>query len=103
MTSDSPAAERIITVAVGGSSANGGGSTEADNVGFLNRSVLILQDTLEVSSSEEGDGRDNDNVPNKGEGVRTYVCTVNNTVGWDQCTIQVQGMNNIYVLFPCLT
>jgi len=94
-TSDSPAAERIITVAIGGPSANGW-SMETDNGGFLNRSVLILQDTLEVSSSEEGDGRDNDNVPNKGEGVRTYVCTVNNTVGWDQCTIQVQGMHNTF-------
>lgn len=92
MTSDSAAAERVITVSIGASSANDG-SMESDNVGILNRSVLILQDTLEVVSSDDGDNRDNDNdVVDKAEGVRTYVCTVNNTVGSDQCTIQVQGM-----------
>lgn len=92
-TSDSPATERIITVAIG-STANSG-SIELDGNGSFNRSILILQDRLEVSSSEDDDGRGNDNTPNTGaaEGVRTYVCTVNNTVGWDQCTIQVQGKN----------
>jgi len=95
-TSDSPAVERIITVAIGGPLANGG-PMEMDSVGILNRSVLILQDILEVSSSEDEDGRgnDEDNAHGKAEGVRTYVCTVNNTVGWDQCTIQVQGTNII--------
>lgn len=96
-TSDSPATEKIITVAIG-SSANSG-STEADTTIILNRSVMILQDRLEVSS-EDDDGRGADNTSDNGssEGVRTYVCTVNNTVGSDQCTIQVQGNNN----FPCL-
>jgi hypothetical protein len=69
---------------------------ESDGNGGFNRSILILQDRLEVSSSEDDDGRGNDNAPNNGaaEGVRTYVCTVNNTVGSDQCSIQVQGKNN---------
>lgn len=88
-TSDSPATERIITVAVG-SSANG---ESVDSIASFNRSILILQDRLEVSANENDDGSDNENVPINSvtEGVRTYVCTVNNTVGFDQCTIQVQG------------
>lgn len=92
ITSDSPATERTITVAIG-SPANGG-STETDSTVILNRSVMILQDRLEVNS-EDDDGRGTDNAPNNGasEGVRTYVCTVNNTVSWDQCFIQVQGNN----------
>lgn len=96
-TSDSPASERIITVAVG--SPVDIGSTEVFvNVKSLNRSILILQDTLEVTTSEDDDGRGNDNTSNNNasEGVRTYVCTVNNSVGWDQCSIQVHGNNNYY-------
>lgn len=92
-TADSPATERIITVSIGSSASIG--SFETDNIGGYNRSVLILQDRLEVSTSDDGDGRGSDNRQNDGatEGVRTYVCTVNNTVGWDQCSIQVQGKN----------
>lgn len=96
MTSDSPATERIITVAIGSPAISG--TTETDSTVIrvlLNRSVMILQDRLEVSS-EDDDGSGTDNASNNGasEGVRTYVCTVNNTVGSDQCTIQVQGNNH---------
>jgi len=91
LTSDSPATERIITVSIG--SSGNSGSNEADNIGSYNRSILILQDRLEVTNNEDDEGRDSDNLPNDGtsEGVRTYVCTVFNTVGSDQCSIQVQG------------
>lgn len=91
LTSDSPATERIITVSIG--SSGNSGSNEVDTSGSFNRSILILQDRLEVSNSEDDEGRDSDNIPNDGasEGVRTYVCTVYNTVGSDQCSIQVQG------------
>lgn len=96
LTSDTRATERIITVAIGSSGSSG--SMETDSVGSLNRSVLILQDMLEVSNSED-DGRSNDNAQNNGatEGIRTYICTVNNTVGSDQCSIQVQGNIHFYV------
>lgn len=96
LTSDTRATERIITVAIGSSAISG--STETDNLGSLNRSVLILQDMLEVSNSED-DGRSNENSQNNGatEGIRTYICTVNNTVGSDQCSIQVQGKMYFYV------
>lgn len=97
-TSDSPATERVITVAIGSSSNNGLFELQ-DNLNNLNRSILILQDRLEVSDNDDGNN-DNDNRQNGGasEGVRTYVCTVNNTVGWDQCITQVQGKkkNNIF-------
>lgn len=91
LTSDSPATERIITVSIG--SSGNSGSDEMDNIGSFNWSILILQDRLEVSTNEDDEGRGSDDIPNSGasEGVRTYVCTVNNTVGWDQCSIQVQG------------
>lgn len=95
-TSNSPATERIITVAMGSS---GGGSADVVGVGSVNRSVLILQDRVEVSlddvdDDDDANGKGNENAPKKPtEGVRTYICTVNNTVGWDQCTIQVQGKN----------
>ncbi|XP_016657684.1 uncharacterized protein LOC100161772 isoform X2 [Acyrthosiphon pisum] len=92
LTSDSPATERIITVSIG--SSGNSGSNEVDNIGSYNRSILILQDRLEVTNNEDDDeGRGSDNIPNNGasEGVRTYVCTVYNTVGSDQCSIQVQG------------
>uniref|UniRef100_A0A2H8TD35 Hemicentin-1 n=1 Tax=Melanaphis sacchari TaxID=742174 RepID=A0A2H8TD35_9HEMI len=91
LTSDSPATERVITVSMG--SSGNSGSNEMDNMGSYNRSILILQDRLEVSNNEDDEGRGTDNIPNNGasEGVRTYVCTVNNTVGTDRCSIQVQG------------
>jgi len=91
LTSDSPATERIITVSIG--SSGNSGSNEVDNIGSYNRSILILQDRLEVTNNEDDEGRGSDNIPNNGasEGVRTYVCTVYNTVGSDQCSIQVQG------------
>jgi len=97
-TSDSPATERIITLSVG--SSGNSGSTEMDNIGSFNRSILILQDRLEVSTNEDDEGRGSDNIPNNGasEGVRTYVCTVNNTVGSDQCSIQVQGNCSLIVI-----
>ncbi|XP_008180293.1 uncharacterized protein LOC100161772 isoform X4 [Acyrthosiphon pisum] len=93
LTSDSPATERIITVSIG--SSGNSGSNEVDNIGSYNRSILILQDRLEVTNNEDDDeGRGSDNIPNNGasEGVRTYVCTVYNTVGSDQCSIQVQAV-----------
>lgn len=77
--SDFPAAERVIAVIAAASPDTDGGAS-------FNRSVLILQDQLEVSVGDGASGGEN-----AAEGVRTYVCTVNNTVGWDQCTIQVQG------------
>lgn len=85
-TSDSPATDRVITVV-------SVAPPETDSTGLFNRSVLILQDRLEVSVSEGDSASGGENAANVGtaEGVRTYVCTVNNTVGWDQCTIQVQG------------
>lgn len=83
LTSDSPATDRVITVV-------SVASPETDSAGNFNRSVLVLQDRLEVSVSE-GDST-SENAANVG--VRTYVCSVNNTVGWDQCTIQVQGNFN---------
>lgn len=94
-TYDFPATERIITVAIG--SGGNSGSMESDGNGSYNRSILILEDRVEVSDSEDDDGRGNNNAPNNGaaEGVRTYVCTVNNTVSSDQCIIQVQGKNNL--------
>lgn len=94
-SSDSVATERIIIATTGSST----GTTETDAVGsILNRSILVLQDSLEVSSSDD-DGDDDETTADKttdggggaSEGVRTYICTVNNTVGSDQCTIQVQG------------
>ncbi|XP_060858911.1 uncharacterized protein LOC132936236 isoform X4 [Metopolophium dirhodum] len=92
LTSDSPATERIITVSIG--SSGNSGSNEVDNIGSYNRSILILQDRLEVTNNEDDEGRGSDNIPNNGasEGVRTYVCTVYNTVGSDQCSIQVQAV-----------
>lgn len=91
LTSDSPATERIITVSNG--SPGNSGSNEVDTIGSYNRSILILQDRLEVSNNEDDEGRGSDNIPDDGasEGVRTYMCTVYNTVGSDQCSIQVQG------------
>lgn len=91
LISDSPATERVITVSVG--SPSNSGSNEMDSMGSYNRSILILQDRLEVSNNDDDEGRGSDNIPSNGasEGVRTYVCTVNNTVGSDQCSIQVQG------------
>ncbi|XP_050528948.1 uncharacterized protein LOC126898699 isoform X4 [Daktulosphaira vitifoliae] len=44
-----------------------------------NRSVLILKES--VAMSEE----------NGIDGVRTYVCTISNAVGTEQCTVKVQG------------
>ncbi|VVC24095.1 Hypothetical protein CINCED_3A020233 [Cinara cedri] len=96
LTSDSPASDRIITVAM---RSTKDGSTDMDSAESWNQSVLILHDILEVPDDEndndnEENGKSNDNAPNKpAEGVRTYVCTVNNTVGWDQCTIQVQAIS----------
>ncbi|XP_050063742.1 uncharacterized protein LOC114121914 isoform X5 [Aphis gossypii] len=92
LTSDSPATERVITVSVG--SPSNSGSNEMDSMGSYNRSILILQDRLEVSNNDDDEGRGSDNIPSNGasEGVRTYVCTVNNTVGSDQCSIQVQAV-----------
>ncbi|XP_060844701.1 uncharacterized protein LOC132924417 isoform X6 [Rhopalosiphum padi] len=91
--SDSPATERVITVSIG--SSGNSGSNEVDNMGSYNRSILILQDRLEVSNNDDEEGRGSDNISNNGasEGVRTYVCTVNNTVGSDQCSIQVQAVS----------
>ncbi|KAF0769605.1 Hemicentin-1 [Aphis craccivora] len=92
LTSDSPATERVITISVGSPSSSG--SNEMDSMGSYNRSILILQDRLEVSNNDDDEGRGSDNIPSNGasEGVRTYVCTVNNTVGFDQCSIQVQAV-----------
>jgi hypothetical protein len=81
-----PAAERTI-VALGPSTAE---QSAADGAITFNRSVLVLQDGLTVDVTD--DGRADETTANGGaDGVRTYVCTVNNTVGVDQCTIQVQG------------
>lgn len=94
--SESPATERFITVTIGSSINNG--FIEVDNVGGLNKSILILQDRLDITNNDvvndndEYHGRGNDKLNNgASEDVRTYVCTVNNTVGTHQCTINVQG------------
>lgn len=81
-----PAEERTI-VALGPSTAE---QSAADGAITFNRSVLVLQDGLTVDVTD--DGRTDETTSNgASEGVRTYVCTVNNTVGVDQCSIQVQG------------
>lgn len=100
-TSSSPATEKIITVVMG---LNSGGSADVEGIGSLNRSVLILQDRVEVNlddidEDDDDNGKGNENIPKKStEGVKTYICIVNNTVGWDQCTIQVQGKNIVFII-----
>lgn len=81
------ATEKIITVAIGSSTNNG--FIEVDNVGGLNKSILILEDSNNV---DDGQGSANEKSNNgASEDVKTYICTVNNTVGTHQCTINVQG------------